>query len=156
LFFLNEATALAAGHRPCVECRPQRFNLFRETWANANPDLAGMARPAAVLLDAALHLERTADSTVRGLCNSIEGLPDGVFISDDGQNASLALKGQLLHWTPGGYEMPGLRPVHYPARILTPASVVRMLLAGYPVDIHPSAHLDGLAAPRPVPTTPAR
>jgi len=156
LFFLDEATALAAGHRPCAECQRQRFNLFRETWAKANPELAGAARPAATVLDAALHLERTADSTVRGLCYSIEDLPDGAFISDDGQNAYLALKGQLLYWTPGGYEKHGVHIVHYPARILTPASVVRTLLAGYPVGIHPSAHLDGLVAPRPVPTTPAR
>jgi len=139
LFFLDEATALAAGHRPCAECQRQRFNLFRETWAKANLELAGAARPAATVLDAALHLERTADSTVRGLCYSIEDLPDGAFISDDGQNAYLALKGQMLHWTPGGYEKPGVHTVQYPARILTPSSVVRTLLAGYSVGIHPSA-----------------
>src|SRR5512141_2915473 len=55
LFFLDEATALAAGHRPCAECQRERFNLFREFWAAANPELAGAARPAATVIDAALH-----------------------------------------------------------------------------------------------------
>jgi hypothetical protein len=139
LFFLDEATALAAGHRPCAECQRQRFNLFRETWANANPELAAAPRPAATLLDAALHLERTAGSAARELCYSIADLPDGAFVSDDGQNAYLVLQGQYLRWTPGGYEIPGEHSLRYPARILTPPSVVRTLSMGYPVGIHPSA-----------------
>jgi len=139
LFFLDEATALAAGHRPCAECQRQRFNLFRDTWAKANPELAEMLRPSATLLDAALHLERTVDYTLHRLCTSIKDLPNGVLISDDGQNAYLVLQNQLLRWTPGGYEQPGERAVNYPARILTPASVVRTFRAGYPPGIHPSA-----------------
>src|SRR5262245_5003529 len=59
LFFLDEATALSAGHRPCAECQRDRFNLFRDYWAKANPRAAG-PRPSAVELDAFLHRERTA------------------------------------------------------------------------------------------------
>jgi hypothetical protein len=140
LFFLDEATALAAGHRPCAECQRERFNLFREIWAKANPELASSARPPATTLDACLHSERLADdSQAHRFCTSIENLPDGVFVTDDEQTAYLVLKGQLLRWTPDGYEQPSRQPIHYPVRVLTPASVVRTLAAGYPVGVHPSA-----------------
>src|SRR4051812_47447827 len=58
LFFLDEATALAAGHRPCAYCQRARFTLFREIWAAANPALAGDHLPAAPQIDAVLHQER--------------------------------------------------------------------------------------------------
>jgi len=140
LFFLDEATALAAGHRPCAECQRDRFNLFREFWARANPTLAHDVRPSATVIDAALHAKRLATSAPpRQFCNSIENLPDGVFITDDEQTAYLVLNQQLLRWTPAGYEDTAHQPINYPARLLTPASIVRTLGAGYPVMIHPSA-----------------
>jgi hypothetical protein len=139
LFFLDEATALAAGHRPCAECQRERFSQFRDLWAMANPELAGTRRPAATVLDLALHEERMATGA-RGSrsCMSIEHMPDGVFVTDDERNAYLVLAGRLLHWSPAGYERP-TAPLHYPARTLTPASVVRTLAAGYPAGIHDSA-----------------
>jgi hypothetical protein len=137
LFFLDEATALAAGHRPCAECQRERFVLFRETWARANPELSNAARPSATLLDAVLHRERMAAGD--RFCNSNTGLPDGTFVTNDGQNAYLVWRNQLLLWTPGGYERPEKLSVSYPARVITPASVVRTLAAGYPAGIHPSA-----------------
>jgi hypothetical protein len=142
LFFLDEATALAAGHRPCAECQRSRFNLFRETWAKANPEASGASRPAATTIDAVLHQERMSTGT-RGqrTCHSIENLPDGVFVSDTEQTAYLVLRNRLLSWSPAGYELPEVQYIHYPVRILTPASVVRTLAAGYPVSIHPSAFL---------------
>ena len=134
LFFLDEATALAAGHRPCAECQRERFNLFREIWANANPALAGAERPTAASLDACLHLERTGSE--QQFCGTLDGLPDGVFVTDDEKNAYLVLKNQLLRWSPAGYEQPDSQfAPKYPMRILTPASVVRALAAGYPVNI---------------------
>jgi hypothetical protein len=140
LFFLDEATALAAGHRPCAECQRDRFNLFREFWAQANPELTSVARPAATVIDAALHAERlAANAPLRTFCHSIEELPDGTFITDDEHAAYLVLNHQLLRWTPDGYEDMVYQPMNYPARILTPASVVRALTAGYPVRIHASA-----------------
>jgi hypothetical protein len=141
LFFLDEATALAAGHRPCAECQRDRFNLFRELWAKANPELADIPRPAATTLDAILHQERTATSSqARRFCNSIETLPDGAFITDDEKTAYLVLRNQLLRWSAAGYEHPPVRTISYPVRVLTPASVLRTLAAGYPVGIHSSAH----------------
>src|SRR5258706_10396571 len=61
LFFLDEATALAAGYRPCAECQRARFNDFRRHWAAANPDLAGGAAPPVDTIDTALHRERISD-----------------------------------------------------------------------------------------------
>jgi len=140
LFFLDEATALAAGHRPCAECQRERFNLFRETWAKANPELVDTARPAATKLDAILHQDRTdMSSEARRYNDSIEDLPDGVFVTDDGVNAYLVLEDQPLLWSPAGYVGSPVRDISYPVQLLTPASVVRTLGAGYPVDIHTSA-----------------
>jgi len=141
LFFLDEATALAAGHRPCAECQRDRFNLFREIWAKSNPEMAGTPRPAATALDATLHEERTAASSqAHRFCNSIENLPDGTIVTDDEQVAYLVLNNQLLRWSPAGYEHPPASTIRYPVRVLTPASVVRTLAKGYPVSIHSSAN----------------
>ncbi len=140
LFFLDEATALAAGHRPCAECQRDRFNLFREIWARANPDIARVTRPAATVLDAVLHQERMATSvSARNICTSLDGLPDGAFITDDEHSAYLVLRHHLLRWSPTGYEDMITSEINYPARVLTPASIVRALAAGYPVGIHASA-----------------
>jgi hypothetical protein len=141
LFFLDEATALAAGHRPCAECQRERFTRFRDVWATANPELAASSRPAATVMDAAIHRERTApiDHDNRS-CTSIENMPDGVFVTDDGRTAYLIVAGGLRRWSPHGYEVPTV-PLQYPVRVLTPASVVRALAAGYSADIHRSALL---------------
>ena len=140
LFFLDEATALAAGHRPCAECQRGRFNHFREIWAKSNSKTANTARPAATAIDAVLHQERmAASSQPPRFCNSGGSLPDGSFVTDDGENAYLALRKQLLRWSPAGYEPSAKRAISFPVRILTPASVVRALASGYPVSIHPSA-----------------
>jgi hypothetical protein len=139
LFFLDEATALAAGHRPCAECQRDRFNLFRETWARANPRITSLPRPPATLLDAVLHSERTAPPAQRRDCEPLDALPDGTFVTGDGERAYLVLKSRALLWTPRGYEDRGNHPFRLPAMVLTPASVVRTLEKGYPVDLHPSA-----------------
>jgi hypothetical protein len=140
LFFLDEATALTAGHRPCAECQRERFNLFRATWAKANPEMADTPRPAATILDNILHQERTTTgSQVQRFCDSIENLPEGAFVTDDEQNAYLVWKNQLLRWDPAGYEYPPVGAIRYPVRVLTPASVVRTLAAGFPISIHSSA-----------------
>ena len=139
LFFLDEATALAAGHRPCAECQRERFTRFRDLWATANPDLAGTSRPAATVMDAAIHQERTAaiDHGNRS-CTSIEHMPDGVFVTEDDRTAHLILAGELLRWSPSGYALPAA-PLRYPVRVVTPPSIVRALAAGYAADIHRSA-----------------
>lgn len=139
LFFLDEATALAAGHRPCAECQRGRFNLFRETWAAANPELAKTTRPPAPVIDAALHNERFGP---RRSSKSIKDVPDGTFVSDNEKDAYLVWQKQPLLWTAGGYLRPKRR-ILFPVRTLTPPSVVRALEVGYPVTIHASALLAG-------------
>ncbi len=136
LFFLDEATALAAGHRPCAECQRTRFNLFREHWAEGNPELTGEPRPPAPSIDEVLHHERLA---ARLVCTSIEGLPDGAIVADNDRDAYLIFRQELLRWTPGGYENVKMSALTFPARILTAGSIVNALRTGYPVDIHRSA-----------------
>jgi hypothetical protein len=141
LFFLDEATALAAGHRPCAECQRPRFDLFRRTWAAANPDLAHGAIPSAVALDAALHAQRL-DAAGRKVtfAAQLADLPPGVLVAgDEPDTVWLVGEGQLWRWSFTGYT-PG--PAWDGARavsVLTPVSVVRMLAAGYPVQVHESA-----------------
>lgn len=141
LFFLDEATALAAGHRPCAECQRARFNLFRATWAHANPSLAGSPRPAAPVLDGALHQERlTPDNGQQTHTARLSELPDGSFVIPDGAvGAALVWQGQLLRWSPFGYVGPALPLEANPVTVLTPLSIVRTLAAGYQPQVHPSA-----------------
>src|SRR5262245_55192180 len=80
LFFLDEATALAAGHRPCAECRRGRFNAFRAAWAAAFPDTSGSPLPTADEIDRRLHAERVGeDGSKRCFTARLNELPDGVF-----------------------------------------------------------------------------
>lgn len=133
LFFLDEATALAAGHRPCFECRRPAFGAFQSAWA------AGVGRglPRAAAMDAALHAERCA---VRGMADRppapVAGLPDGAFVLLDG-DPFLVLAGALRRWRPEGYA--GARPATGEAVVLTPASTLACLRAGYRPELHPSS-----------------
>src|SRR5215475_3601741 len=84
LFFLDEATALAAGHRPCAECQRARYDLFRVHWAAANPALAKTARVSADDMDRVLHDERLgAGGTKRTYRDRLSRLPIGVMVADD-------------------------------------------------------------------------
>jgi len=141
LFFLDEATALAAGHRPCAECQRPRFEQFRALWAAANPRLAGGPRPTAVALDAALHAERlTASGAQRVYHAPLATLPDGAFVQLPGDPAAyLVWCRALLRWSAFGYEAALPRPMAGAGRVLTPRSVVRTLAAGYRPSCHSSA-----------------
>ena len=98
------------------------------------------ARPAATVIDTVLHRERTATSRdAERVYHTADNLPDGAFVTNDEKTAYLVLKNQLLCWSPAGYEDPPERSFRFPARMLTPLSVVRAFAAGYPVSIHPSA-----------------
>jgi hypothetical protein len=141
LFFLDEATALAAGHRPCAECQRPRFEQFRAIWAAANPRLAGGPRPAATRLDSGLHAERlTASGGQRAYSAPAAGLPDGALVQLPGDpHAYLVLGSRLLRWSVFGYDAALARPAAASVRVLTPRSVVKTLAAGYICDLHPSA-----------------
>jgi hypothetical protein len=137
LFFLDEATALAAGHRPCAECRRQRYDAFREAWRSGN---SGALLPADEI-DRRLHAERVAeDGSKRVFTAGLDGLPDGVFArrAGWGETPYLVWGGDLLAWTPGGYTARIARPANVEVEVLTPVSTVQAIRAGYVPDVHPS------------------
>jgi hypothetical protein len=131
LFFLDEATGLAAGHRPCSECRHDRYQAFRSVWP-AGP------LPAADL-DIQLHAERmNLDGSKRVFEASLDDLPDGVIVTLVGQ-ACLLWKGRLLAWSPAGYRDRLPSPKGGRVAILTPRSTVEAIRAGYVPKVHASA-----------------
>jgi hypothetical protein len=136
LFFLDEATALAAGHRPCAYCRRSDYIEFAAAW-RLSARLP--ARPLAVEMDARLHAERT-DRKRRKRTHSrdIAGLPEGVMIRV-GDGASLLVDGQLRPWSFNGYGSAARAPSSGRVEVLTPASIVAALAAGYRPLLHPTA-----------------
>ncbi|MEO7908229.1 MAG: hypothetical protein ABIV47_01135 [Roseiflexaceae bacterium] len=146
LFFLDEATALAAGHRPCAECQRERFTAFRAHWAAANPELAGSATPLVEIIDAALHQERISDQRLQRdkikltYPEQLARLPNGVFVLLEGSDTPYVVRGKLLvPWSFAGYGRPIAR-YQAPVRVLTPRSIVRAIAHGYAPSVHPSAH----------------
>jgi hypothetical protein len=135
LFFLDEVTALAAGHRPCFECRRKDAEAFAEAWRNA----FGLAeRPRAGEMDRVLDAERRDGRSKRLHRMAIDDLPDGAFVARDG--AALAVRsGSLLRWTASGYTERMERPRSTTVDVLTPPTIVRVLAAGYAPQWHPSA-----------------
>jgi hypothetical protein len=141
LFFLDEATALAAGHRPCAECRYRRFIAFCEAWRKAHAGNEA-ERPRADFIDAQLHSERVGPRrTKRSYSARLDDLPDGVFVTlpDRAEQAFLVLGGNLLAWSFGGYGEPSKRPKGREVNVLTPKSTVETIRAGYAPEIHVSA-----------------
>ena len=128
LYFLDEPTALAAGHRPCGECRHQDYRRFRDAWETAHPDDARGARE----IDRRLHADRLADDGgQRTHREHLAALPDGVLITHDG--GSWLVRGPSLHpWSFGGYASPEPRS-GFPGEVtvLTPRGTVDTLRAGY-------------------------
>jgi hypothetical protein len=140
LFFLDEATALAAGHRPCFECRRRAFHSFADAWSSVNP---GGERVTASMIDEQLHAERVGPGrSKRTFRASLADLPDGVFVTgiDSVEGAHLLWKGRLLAWSPGGYTTSLAAPGHGDVTVLTPESTMGVIRAGYVPEIHPSAH----------------
>jgi len=140
LFFLDEATALAAGHRPCSECQHERYRLFCEIWASANPQVVFSSRRRADDIDRVLHAERLEGKRgKRTYLERISGLPSGVMISDDAGVPYLVLDTRLLEWRPDGYGRSIPQSGERLVRVLTPPSVVKAISNGYPVTVHVSA-----------------
>jgi hypothetical protein len=123
LFFLDEATALAAGHRPCAECTRGRFNEFRAAWS-ADPT-------AATELDAALHAERlTPDGAQATWRSPLGDLPDGAMVALD-RTPHLVRAGALRPWSFSGYGPPAPFDPALDAEVLTPRSTARAIAAGF-------------------------
>jgi hypothetical protein len=133
LFFLDEATAFAAGHRPCFFCRREDAKRFRAAWEEGN-SVTGLSAKA---MDAVLHAERLDHGKKRlhPLSMPLHELPDGAMVQADGESY-LVTDSKTLLWSFAGY-----RPadVAGPAMLLTPPSTVRAFQAGYRPVLHPSA-----------------
>jgi hypothetical protein len=137
LFFLDEATAFAAGHRPCALCRREDYVRFSELWRKLHPGQVG-----ADAIDAQLHEERVApDHGQRRHEAPLDELPDGAFIRERG-SPWLVLGRELRSWTTAGYAERQARPVGGKALVLTSPSLVEILRAGWQPSVpllHPSA-----------------
>jgi hypothetical protein len=138
LFFLDEATAFAAGHRPCALCRREDYERFRAIWRDAHPGDDG-----ADAVDMRLHGERVDPRTRGQRCHAtnVDDLPDGAFVLAGGA-PRVVLGQRVLRWTPGGYDEATPRPAGAHVGLLTPPSLIAVLRAGWePVVplLHPSA-----------------
>jgi hypothetical protein len=139
LFFLDEATAMAAGHRACALCRREDYDHLVALWRELHPGQAG-----ADAIDAQLHGERVAAGTRAQLRHEapLDDLPDATFILRDG-TPWVVVADELLEWTPAGYAARVPRPTGEQALVITPPSLVAVLRAGWegvvPL-LHPSAN----------------
>jgi hypothetical protein len=137
LFFLDEATGLAAGHRPCGECRYRDYQAFKRAWAAAQ----GGSVPDVQTIDTRLHRDRLAGPGIRRTYRApLADIPDGAMVEVDG-TAWLVLDGGLLAWTPGGYRdrRTAGTGTGTEVTVITPAATVSVLAAGYRPVLHPSA-----------------
>ncbi|MHA6765322.1 hypothetical protein [Streptacidiphilus sp. PAMC 29251] len=136
LYFHDEAVSLAAGHRPCAECRRGDYNAFRTAWATG----LSVEPPSARTMNRELHGERMLRGTSRRRLHSVPWaeLPDGAFVRLDGASA-LVLGGALVEWTEQGYGARRGRPARGVVDAITPPSTLAVLRAGYSVQIDDSA-----------------
>jgi hypothetical protein len=134
LFFLDEATAFAAGHRPCFFCRRDDAVRFRAAWEEGNGVKGVRARD----IDAVLHRERLSGGNKRlhPLPKPLEQLPDGAMVQQESEIYLIA-QGRALSWSPAGYR--NAQTALQAGMLLTPPSTLRALSAGYRPLLHPSA-----------------
>jgi hypothetical protein len=136
LFFLDEAVAIAAGHRPCAECRRAAYNKFLDAWQEVHS-----ARPRAPVLDEQLHQERVAllREPSRRVRAYAKDLPDGAFFAFENASSAWLKYGVAGYlFSHGGYSEAATLPVDE-VILLTPPSFIAVLGAGYRPVIHPSA-----------------
>ena len=136
LFFLDEATALAAGHRPCFECRRADAVRFAEAW---NQVAGHEGRAAAPAMDEVLHGQRIGHDGAK-VCYTerIAALPNGVFVRR-AHGSALVWDQCLRPWTFEGYGVAEAVSPETSAEVLTPRMIVRILAAGYRPGVHASA-----------------
>jgi len=128
LFFLDEVTAFAAGHRPCRMCQFRRYELFKDMWATT----FGKRAPD---FDETLHRDRChEDGTKRTFFSPLAELPSGVMVKlNEGDEPYLFLWGKLFPWSMTGYGRPITLTDNTMVNVLTPASMVEMFRGGFPL-----------------------
>jgi hypothetical protein len=131
LFFLDEATAFSAGHRPCFFCRHNDATRFKHYWLKGNPQYGFNEKTSIQEIDKILHKERlTKTKQKQTYTAAIDDLPNGTFISLE--TRAYLVKDALLHeWSPFGYVNTIERPASGEVTVLTPLSVVNAFRAGY-------------------------
>jgi hypothetical protein len=137
LYFHDEAVALAAGHRPCAECRRTDYTAYRDAWSRA----LSVPAPSARAVNRQLHAERLHRGTHRRRLHEMpwSGLPDGVFVLLDSGAPALLNGAALVEWTREGYGPRRHVPSAGAATVITPPSSVAALRAGYRAQIDPAA-----------------
>ncbi len=131
LFFFDEATAFAAGHRPCFECRRKAYDQFKYCWLKGNPEYGFDEKTSIRQIDEILHRERIGENNQKMTFTSLtDELPDGTFIEIAGLPYLVAGK-MIHHWTPFGYDQTSPLPVSAKVCVLTPKSTVNAFRAGY-------------------------
>ncbi|HEY4874737.1 MAG TPA: hypothetical protein VIH86_04140 [Puia sp.] len=135
LFFLDEATAFAAGHRPCFECRRQDFNRFRFFFLKGNVAFGFTEKTSISEIDALMHHQRIDSRRAKiTFEESAENIPEGTFILFD-EKPYIFLKNRIFAWSPFGYEKSEAMPKVKKFTVLTPLSIVNTLRAGYKTQI---------------------
>lgn len=136
LFFHDEAVSLAAGHRPCAECRRESYDAYRSAWAEG----LAVSTPSAKQINQQLHDERIVRGTHRRRIHQLPWaeLPDGAFVLLDDAPA-VVVGSRLVEWTREGYGERRDRPMRGTANVITPPSTVASLRAGYPLQIDDGA-----------------
>jgi len=139
LFFLDEATSLAAGHRPCAECRRPRYEEFRRAWATGRGAPEGEKPPGADTMDRVLHEERVRRGGDKATYEErFRALPEGVLVEYRGE-PHLKWNGRLLPWSFEGYGPAVDAPAESRVSVLTPRSIVGAIRAGFLPQVHESA-----------------
>ncbi|TRD13990.1 hypothetical protein [Palleronia caenipelagi] len=137
LFFLDEATAFSAGHRPCAACRRDRYKEFCKLWEQVH-GAAEFSTPLPQTIDKALHRARITRQKEKVTFDArISELPDGVFFAQAGASF-LIWRGRILHWSFDGY-VPHALSSSETVQVLTPQPIVDLFGAGYLPEVHQSA-----------------
>lgn len=135
LFFLDEVTALAAGHRPCHTCQREKFIAFKEAWLTANLSNEKSSFVRVSEIDRVLHAERAIPGGGKITYEAVQSdLPNGVMFEHEG-NAFLVWAGKILRWSFEGYVAVDNILIDKTMRVLTPKSIVNALRIGYIPDV---------------------
>jgi hypothetical protein len=132
LFFLDEATAFSAGHRPCAECRRQDYNRFKTAWISGNPSYGFNLKTPISKIDEIIHRERIdIQGKKRTHLGGMDSLPPGCFISHHDRPFVIKQSHRFAAWTAFGYEKTMEAPQWTEVTILTPKSLINAIQAGY-------------------------
>ena len=137
LFFHDEYTALAAGHRPCGYCLPDRFEAFVSGWLAGNPEYV-YGKYDIKRIDKVLHDERkNSDRSKKTYSEKLVNLPNGVMVTLDVASGEsfLVHGGNLLKWSFGGYEDAVSLSPNTGVYVLTPQSVVNAINKGFRIEV---------------------